>query len=693
LRSPLNLRLANNLIGFTQNMTIKSSFSNRENFKSSLLHPGLRRPVVILLHLFLIASSNYLALFLRFDGAIPADVWNIALGQLPLLIFIRAIMFIPFRLYQGLWRYTSLGDLRDIVAGVGASSLVFYVVVRFGFGLISYPRSVYVTDGILLICSMSAVRLLRRVRRGLGRLGIGKRVLIFGAGDAGEMIVRDMKHRKYYQFDPIGFVDDDPQKVGQRIHGLRVLGTRKDLQAILDGQRPDEVVLAIPSASPVTIREILRAFEPYKIPIKTLPNIRDILNGDVSVSNIRNLSIEDLLSRAPVGIGWAPVRKLVENCTVLVTGAGGSIGSEICRQLFSLNPKALLLVERYENALFAITNELTDAKSTTEIVPIIADVTDWNRILGVFAAYRPAIVFHAAAHKHVPLMELSPCEAVKNNVKGTWVISQAAKQFNAKRMVLISSDKAVNPSSVMGATKRVGELIIQAMDKARNEGDTVFTAVRFGNVLGSNGSVVPRFLEQIRKGGPVTVTHPEIKRFFMLIPEAVQLVLQAACLAEGGEIFVLDMGEQIKIVDLARNLIRLSGLIPDEDIQIHFTGLRPGEKLFEELTDISESAEKLHIDKIFRVRRNGTCNIDDLEKALQELGRDAERNDVKGMLSKLCNLVPAFQPGETALNVNSSMIIPAHDLSGGEVGGMTQKEALTAVSQRTALAENSIHAE
>lgn len=603
-----------------------------------------RRLVVFLIHLLLVVVSSYFAFWLRFDGNVPSEYARLWLNVVPALVVCRLTLFFPFRLYQGLWRYTSLSDLLGIVGGVFTSSAAFYGLLYLALGITRYPRSVFLIDALLLIWFMAGVRLLRRVYREFHRLEKGTRVLVYGAGDAGEMIVRDMKRNPWYEHEPIGFLDDNRAKVGQRIHGLEVLGTREDLTTILTRENPDEVLIAMPRVDTATIRAIVKALEPFKIPITTLPSLRDILDGTVKVSQIRSLSIEDLLPRAPVGLDPAPLHALIRDRTVMVTGAGGSIGSELCRQIAALGPWKILLFERCENSLFAITNELLDANPQAPVVPLIGDVADANRLNTVFALNRPDVVFHAAAHKHVPLMEMNPCEAVKNNVAGMWVLAHAAQRHHVGRVVLISTDKAVNPTSVMGATKRVAELIGQAIEGAGNGNGTRFTAVRFGNVLGSNGSVVPRFLAQIRAGGPLTVTHPDIKRYFMLIPEAVQLVLHAAALAQGGEVFVLDMGEQIKLVDLARNLIRLSGLVPERDIPIRFTGLRPGEKLFEELVGIDEAAERLPIDKILRIRRREPPGLARVQEVVLALERLAAAGDVEAVLRHLRALVPTFEP-------------------------------------------------
>lgn len=604
-----------------------------------------RRPLVVAVHLVLVAASNYLAFWLRFDGDVPPSQNGLYLEALPWLLAVRGLTFIPCRLYGGLWRYTGIWDLRNIIVGVGASTVLFYLLIHGLFGTIAYPRGVFIIDALLLILLMGGARLTRRFYREFTHLNGGKHVLIYGAGDAGEMIVRDMKRDGDYV--PIGFVDDDRAKMGQRIHGVAVLGTRQDLPRIMEEERPHEVLVAIPGAKPAAVREVVKALEPYKIPITTVPNARSLLNGKVSLNQVRSLSIEDLLPRAPVGLDSGKLRALISGKRVLVTGAGGSIGSELSRQLAALEPSDLVLYERYENSLYVVVNELMAQGADSLIRPVIGDVTDAKRVDAVLARYRPDIIFHAAAHKHVPMMEMNQCEAVKNNVIGSRMLAEAAVRYGVGRFVLISSDKAVNPSSVMGATKRVAELMVQTM---AGRSRTRFAAVRFGNVLGSNGSVVLRFLEQIRAGGPVTVTHPDIKRYFMLIPEAVQLVLHAATLVRGGEIFVLEMGEQIKVLDLARNVIRLSGLVPDEEIPITFVGLRPGEKLYEELVGADETIEADTVEKIMRVRPQSLPDPGVLAEQIWELGRLATRGDSERVLQKLAAIVPTFQSDpQTAL--------------------------------------------
>jgi FlaA1/EpsC-like NDP-sugar epimerase len=590
-----------------------------------------------LLQLVLVIASNGIAFLLRFDGVPPPPLESAFVAALPLLLVSRGLMFIPFRLYRGVWRYTSVHDLTMVVGGIVTSTLLFALLLQTPLGPEVYPRSIFVIDSVLLVLMLGGVRLTRRVHAEFPRTGGTKRVLIYGAGDAGELIVRDMKNNSWYSYQPIGFVDDDPWKVGRYIHGLCVLGTRDDLQRIFTQYKPHEVLLAMPRADAVAVRSIVKALERFHVPIKTLPNLRDLIDGKIELAQIRDLAVEDLLARAPVGLDRGPVRSLIKGRRVMVTGAGGSIGSELCRQIVKLQPASLVMFERYENSLHAVRLELEDQKHACQIHPVIGDVGDAHRIGRVLETYRPEIVFHAAAHKHVPLMEENPCEAIKNNVRGTRVLAQAAELYGVDRFIFISTDKAVNPTSVMGASKRIAELTVQL--QAVGSG-TSFAVVRFGNVLGSNGSVVPRFLDQIKKGGPVTITHPEMRRFFMLIPEAVQLVLHAAAQAHGGATYVLEMGEQVKLVDMALDLIRLSGYRPEE-IPIEFIGLRPGEKLFEELVGINEVAGPSAIEKIQRVTSRKPPTPD-LLLHIEALEDDATEGDVEAVLARMRQIVPEY---------------------------------------------------
>ncbi|MCS6318640.1 MAG: polysaccharide biosynthesis protein [Nitrospira sp.] len=605
-----------------------------------------RRLLLFSAHLILAAFSNWLAFLLRFDEDIPAQQWDLFASLLPLLLTLRGLSFYPFRLYDGLWRYTGLWDVRDLALSIALSTAAFAAVVRLGARLTAYPSSVFMIDALLLLCLLTGLRVAPRLSREAGGIGTGlKRVLIIGAGDAGAMIVREMRNNPSYGYRPIGFIDDEPRKAGHRIHGVKVWGGRDSLSHVITQTGPDAVLVAMPSAPLGTIRSIVKVLEPFHLPIQTLPNLRDLLQCRVEIDQIRDLSIEDLLERAPVDLDPEPLRRLIQGERILITGAGGSIGSELCRQVAKLSPASLICLDRAENGLFTVVNELI-AGGHGFVIPRIGDVTEVGQMNRLFAEYRPTLVFHAAAHKHVPLMEGNPCEAVLNNVGGTRVVTEAAHRHEVDRFILISTDKAVNPVSGMGASKGVAELLVQRLARTSR---TVFATVRFGNVLGSNGSVVPLFLGQIKAGGPVTITDPNMRRYFMLMTEAVHLVLQAARLARGGELFVLEMGEQISVLEMARNLIRLSGLVPDKDIPLTYLGCRPGEKLTEELVAGHETVEATSVSKVLCIRPDPARDLAQLSGLVARLEESAAEGNVSQVLALLGVILPTYCPAGTSL--------------------------------------------
>jgi FlaA1/EpsC-like NDP-sugar epimerase len=596
-----------------------------------------RRLLMLLSHVGLFMLSNWTAFLLRFDGTIPPEQVHLMVGALPLLVLLRAVAFFAYRLYEDVWRHASVWDVFNILRATAISSVALFAATHLLLGRTAYPRSVMLIDALVLVFLSSAARLARRMLHYRTRAG-RRRVLIFGAGDAGEVVARELKKNAHHGYRPVGFVDDDPRKLGSRIHGVPVLGGRAVLPAIVRKTAPDEILVAIPHAAPATMRSIVQMLEPFRLPFKTVPALEDVVAGRAGLGEIRTLAIEDLLVRPPVSLDVQRVRALISGRRILVTGAAGSIGSELCRQIAALEPSRLVLFERHEAGLWEIDYDLRRRRSgDVHVEAVVGDITDRQQVSRLLARHRPDVVFHAAAHKHVPLMESHPCEAAKNNVLGTFTIAAAAVESDVERLVFISTDKAVNPSSVMGATKRVAELTVQELAaQARRE----FLCVRFGNVLGSSGSVIPLFLKQIEAGGPVTVTHPEVRRYFMLLSEAVHLVLHAGTLGGCGALYVFDMGEQVRILEMAHNLIRLAGHIPGREIPIAFTGLRPGEKLSEELTEHEERLEPSEVSKILRVTVNHRATpILDRIPAFEEL---AARGDNQGLLALLDEIFPHF---------------------------------------------------
>ncbi|MFO0629929.1 MAG: nucleoside-diphosphate sugar epimerase/dehydratase [Polyangiales bacterium] len=605
-----------------------------------------RRLLVIGVHLALWAGAFVGAFLLRFDLNIPRDYWHLMGIWLPVLLAIRTVTYFSFGLFHGLWRYTGLRDLISLLKAAGTSTAVFVLWVHF-VGPQGFPRSVYAIDWLLSIFAVGGLRMSIRAFREMTRHitsasdeGERRKLLIVGAGDAGEMLMREIGKNHAGRYEVVGFVDDDPKKQRELIHGAPVLGPLDAVAEIVKREAVEEVIVAIPSAKGRDMRRIVEVCRTSGARIRTIPGMDHLIEGRVQISQIRNVAIEDLLGRDPVQLDTQLIAEHLNGRVVMVTGAGGSIGAELCRQVARFGPARLVLVEQAENALFQIHRELQNATRNVSLVPVIGDICDSRRMERVFAEHKPTAVFHAAAHKHVPMMEWNPGEAIKNNAFGTKKLADLADRYGVREFVMISTDKAVNPTSIMGVSKRVAEIYCQALSQRSK---TRFITVRFGNVLGSNGSVVPIFQEQIAHGGPVTVTHPEMKRYFMTIPEACQLVMQAGAMGTGGEIFVLDMGEPVKIVDLARDLITLSGLRPGEDIEIQFTGIRPGEKLFEELAADEERADKTRHPKIF-VGRFRPYEWDAVEEGMTILHEHSEGRDDALIRAAFAKLVPEYRP-------------------------------------------------
>lgn len=615
----------------------------------SQLPKNVRLGMILVGHVALFTLGYAAAFALRFDFAVPQFYQDMFLGTVGAVLVVKVGVFWASGQFAGWWRYVGLRDLLAMARTAALGTLVCLLVVYLVMGIKGFPRSVYLLDFISTVALLGAARVgARLLREFLANRGLErdssplKRLLIVGAGDTGEMLLREIDKNRNLTYQAVALLDDDGRKHGLRIHGVPVLGPVSDARGVCERLRVDEIIIAAPSATRQELRAILEKIQATGIKPKILPAVESVLHGKVSLGEVREVAIEDLLGRKEVQLDGHAIAAYVRGKTVLVTGAGGSIGSEICRQVCRFEPKRLILLEQAENPLFFIEGELRRERGGVELVPVVADVCDEVRVDQVFAQHRPDVVLHAAAHKHVPLMEANPGEAVRNNVLGTRNVARSADKHKAAGFVMISTDKAINPTSVMGTTKRLAELYVQAMAA---HSATQFISVRFGNVLGSNGSVVPIFREQIRKGGPVTVTHPEMTRYFMTIPEATQLVLQAASTGESGQVFVLDMGEPVRIVDLARDMIRLSGFTPGEDIEIVFSGMRPGEKLFEELSLGSEGISKTKHEKIF-IGDVARLPLEVLEREVPRLRGLVEAGEPVAIKAQLKALVPeyAFEP-------------------------------------------------
>ena len=593
----------------------------------------------------LIALAWYLAFELRFDQGVPRYYDTLFRRTILIVIAIKLVVFVLFRFYDRWWRYVSIRDMWSAVRGVTAASLVASLTVYFisPVAQVRLPRSVAVMDWLLLLGLIAGSRLLARSvieRPGTGLVARGKEVLVVGAGDAGQLVIREMQRNRQLGYTPIGLIDDDPRKKNLRIHGVRVLGTTEELAHILRDNRPDEVLIAIPSGSGAARQRIVTVTREGNVPVKTLPALYELISGESDLATqIRPVQVEDVLGREPVDVDLETSASYLQNETVLVTGAGGSIGSELCRQIARLGPQRLILVDQGETALFEIERELVDERGFAPSVPVLADVKSRTKMRQVFERYKPSVVFHAAAYKHVPLMEANPLESVRNNALGTRVLAETAVEFGAERFVLVSTDKAVNPKTVMGQSKALCEWIVEAYG-AREDIAARFLAVRFGNVLGSSGSVIPIFRRQIANGGPVTVTHPEMTRYFMTIPEAASLVIQAGAIGGRGDVFVLDMGEPVGILELARQMVRLSGKEPDRDIAVEIVGTRPGEKLHEELWGAGETAVSTSHAKIMRVS-GPIVDAVWLQDELEELERLVRAGETLEVVSRLTTMMRA----------------------------------------------------
>jgi FlaA1/EpsC-like NDP-sugar epimerase len=631
----------------------KDKDTNTTGFQSEpTLLLRFRRPLIVLAHLIVFAASLMLSFLVTSNMQFKVE-WFARQYPVMLALFavVKVVVFGLFKQYHGWWRYVGISDLIGIIRASLISTVIivvlWYTALQMEVVRKSLPIVAEVGQGIFMADLFGTIFLLAGLRMAIrlyhdefqtvegGRL---KRFLIVGAGNTGESLLREIQRMPVAEYELIGFIDDNPAKQGLNIHDIPVLGTVEQLAAICKDNNIEEVAIAMPSATVPQRRRVVQVCQGTKVHFRTVPSMTDIASGRFRVSQIRDVDINDLLGREAIQLDTEAVEAFITGKTVLVTGAGGSIGSEMCRQICFYKPKLLLLIEQAENPLFYIERELRERFPDISMTAIICDITDKTRVEGIFEKFRPEVLIHAAAHKHVPLMELNPGEAIKNNVVGTRTVADAADKFGTENFVMISTDKAVNPTSIMGSSKRIAEMYVQDLNRTSK---THFVTVRFGNVLGSEGSVVPIFKKQIALGGPVTVTHPDMKRYFMTIPEASQLVLQAASMGRGGEIFLLDMGEPVKIVDLATELITLSGFRPGEDIEISFTGLRPGEKLFEELSIKGEDMQETRHPKI-GIWQNKPMDRDRLREGIAQLIAIAGNAERSAIAAKIKELVPEY---------------------------------------------------
>jgi FlaA1/EpsC-like NDP-sugar epimerase len=614
--------------------------------------------LVLAADIFFLAVAHLAAYLIRFEGQLTVTEWSNIKTVLPLLLLFKITVFLFFGLYRGMWRYTGLTDLLNILKASALTTFIAMGCLLLVNRFIGFSRAVFLLDGILTFVAIAGIRVSFRLflnkKQDLAAFAKDgsepnrKKLLLIGAGDAAEKIIREVKDNRALPYKIIGLLDDNPRKIGQRIHGIPVLGEIGELHYLIAKVQPDEILIAIPSAGREQMNRIVELCRTGKVAYKTLPGLNEIINDQYSIRSMREVSYKDLLGRPPVSLELDRIEQVLENKTILVTGAGGSIGSELCRQIIRFKPKQLILFDASEHNLYQIEMEILHEIGFSNYVPVLGRIQEPELLKHVFRKYRPQVVFHAAAYKHVPMVENNPWEAVTNNIIATQRLIETAVRNRVERFILVSTDKAVRPTNVMGASKRMTEKIMQQYcqkiaTETTSEARTRFMAVRFGNVLGSSGSVIPLFKKQIELGGPVTVTDPEMTRYFMSIEEAAQLILQAASMGEGGEIFILEMGTPIRIGQMARDLIRLCGREPDSEIAIKYIGLRPGEKLHEELITEGEGIVPTNHAKIMVLRRTGADELD-LAEPLARLAELAEKLDAAGIKKLLGELMPDYSP-------------------------------------------------
>ena len=615
--------------------------NSKKNGRQKIL-TYIDRRIIVFLHDFLFIPLAWLgAYWLRFNlGPIPPFIFHQALHALPFILLVQSIAYGSFGVYRSVWRFFSLPDLLKILKAIALGTCSGAILLFFNPEILNFPRSIFPLYALLLMAFLCGTRFLyRRIRAPKPSTIKMQRVLIVGAGEAGEGLVREILRNHLQAYQPVGFVDDKKHKLGLDIHGIRVLGACADIPRLVRKFNIDLIFIAMPSMSSSSMRTIVEYCANAGVPFRTLPALQDLVSGKLSVSSLREVSLEDLLGREPVHLDWEKIQSVIQAKTVLVSGGGGSIGLELCQQISRFNPERLIVLEHNEFNLYNLQHELHQKNPDLKFDGYLIDVADKIGVFHILAKHKPTIIFHAAAYKHVPLLEKQIRYAVKNNILGTKVLTEGALLYGVEKFVLISTDKAVNPTNVLGATKRVAEVLCQLLNK---KNQTHFITVRFGNVLGSAGSVIPLFRKQLEMGGPLTVTHPEITRFFMTISEAAQLILQATAIGQSGEIFVLDMGKPVKIRYLAEQMILLSGKIPEEDIPIHYIGLRPGEKLYEELFYATECSVKTEHEKIFKVTSALHRTEDELNQLIESLALACHEHNETALKTLLFELVPEY---------------------------------------------------